>query len=84
MTAKWREEIRACAATVQSSLSRCSDHLCSPEHRQLMDEIGRAMHILQQAIPAVVPTITPDLGSAARDMHDAKDSPDRISVRLQL
>ena len=84
MTAKWREEIRACAATVQSSLSRCSDHLRSPEHHQLMDEIGRAMHILQQAIPAIVPTVTPEPGSAARDTHDTKDSPDRISVRLQL
>jgi hypothetical protein len=49
-----------------------------------MDEIGRAMHLLQQAIPAIVPTVTPEPGSAARDTHDTKDSPDRISVRLQL
>ncbi len=60
LTEKWREDVRACAATVQSCLARCGDHQCPPEQQQLLDEIGRAMDLLRQAATAVPPTVAPE------------------------
>lgn len=60
MAEQWREDVRACAATVQSCLERWGDHQRRPEHQKFLDEIGRAMDLLRQAVAAVPPTITPE------------------------
>jgi len=83
-TETWKEEIAACATTIQQCLSGCDDHVSSPEQQHLFDQIRKAVHTLQRVIAADFPAAASDSSAALTVVPHHQHAPDPPTVRLPI